>query len=341
MFFSSSSQSSGDAIQKPARANGNQPPMAPVRTSSVLTSRAPTINTTTITSALSSSLNKSLNNILNYSPPQYMDKNNVTKSTTSIASNNQLNAMQSGSNGDSADIKVATTSTNGHSSSNGASNEIYGTTGRSKNNSSNDIYGTTGRSKNGTSNEIYGTTGRSNSALNKIYGTSLLCYQNVSPPSPTASIVHDNGNDGIVADSSNDKTASEETKSAKDSKSSSDITLSALIPGDTTTLPVAVKKRSKLRHRFSDVGSWGLRKKDRAHKYRSMNIESVEVLGDPVIEDIFFVSSRRFIIFASCLHFLELFHIFSQIFTISCKKERRSEAHSIFMSRLNTCSNRD
>lgn len=244
---------SGDAIQKPIRINGNHPPMTPVRTSSVLTSRNSTSHINAITQ-LTSSMNNSLNNILNYSPPQYLDKNNVTKSTTSIASNNNnLNAIQTASNGN--EIKVAAPSSSS-SSSNGHS---------------------------------------SNSASNKIYGTSLLCYQNVSPPSPTSSIVHENGNH--AGDSSTEK-ITEENKSYKDSKSSSAITLSALIPGDTTTLPVAVKKRSKLRHRFSDVGSWGLRKKDRAHKYRSMNIESVEVLGDPVIEDIFFVSRYFFFAFS-------------------------------------------
>lgn len=225
--------------------NGNHPPMTPVRTTSVLTSRNPSSIEKRIAS-LSSTLNNSLNNILNYSPPQYLDKNNVTKSSTSIASNN-LNAIQSmPTNGNESKPTAVATTTNGHSSS--------------------------------------------NTATNKMYGTSLLCYQNVSPPSPTSSIVQENGNN---AESSTEKTT-DEHKSAKDSKSSSAITLSALIPGDTTTLPVAVKKRSKLRHRFSDVGSWGLRKKDRAHKYRSMNIESVELLGDPVIEDIFFVSNFFF-----------------------------------------------
>lgn len=281
--------------------NGNPPPMTPVRTTSVLTSRASTTNTNTVTSTLSSSLNNSLNNILSYSPPQYLDKNNVTKSTASIASNNQLNAMHSAATGSNAD---AGSSTNGHASNNGASNEIYGTTGRSKNSSSSEIYGTTGRSKNSSSSEIYGTTGRSSTALNKIYATSLLCYQNVSPPSPTASIVHENANN---AQSSNEKTAGEEVASAMECKSSSDITLATLIPGDTTTLPVAVKKRSKLRHRFSDVGSWGLRKKDRAHKYRSMNIESVEMLGDPVIEDIFFVSNFFFCDFSGSFEPFVLF----------------------------------
>lgn len=227
--------------------------MTPVRTTSVLTPRTTPNHINAIT-PLTSALNNSLNNILNYSPPQYLDKNNVTKSTTSIASNsNNLNAIQPAPNGNEIRVASTSSSSNGHSS---------------------------------------------NSASNKIYGTSLLCYQNVSPPSPTSSIVHENGNNH-AGDSSTEK-ITDETKSSKDSKSSSALTLAAMIPGDTTTLPVAVKKRSKLRHRFSDVGSWGLRKKDRAHKYRSMNIESVEVLGDPVIEDIFFVS--RHILFVCFIH---------------------------------------
>lgn len=106
-----------------------------------------------------------------------------------------------------------------------------------------------------------------------------------------------------AASSSSPKTSDDSNKTPKDSKSSSATTLAALLPGDSTTLPV--KKRSKLRHRLSDVGSWGLRKKDRARKYRSMNIESLEVLGDPVIEDTFFVSliyAYFLIIILTCQH---------------------------------------
>lgn len=206
--------------------------------------------TTATMTPLKSALNNSLNNILKYSPPEYLEKNNVTKSTTSINSNNNTliapNNINSVASINADEVKPAPTiaaTTNGSSTTNGTSN--------------------------------------------KIYGTSLLCYQNVSPPSPTSSIVNESNKS---AETSTQK-SSEESKTPKDSsKSSSATTLAALIPGDTTTLPVAVKKRSKLRHRFSDVGSWGLRKKDRRQKYRSMNIESLEVLGDPVIEDEFFVS---------------------------------------------------
>lgn len=169
---------------------------------------------------VASPLNNSLNNILNYSPPQYATKNNVTKSTGSITS-------------------AITSAINRNSSNNGTHS----------------------------------------------YGSSLLCYQNISPPSPTSSAGF-NTNDSIVAAvesiTKNDDLKPDGTTTAG--------TLAGLTIGDTTTLPVAIKKRNKLRHRFSDVGSWGRKKKDRAHKYRSMNIESLEVLGDPVIEDEFFVS---------------------------------------------------
>lgn len=52
-----------------------------------------------------------------------------------------------------------------------------------------------------------------------------------------------------------------------------------------------VKKRDKLRHRFSDVGSWGRKRKNKKgiRQFHSMN-ETIEVLADPVIEDDIFVS---------------------------------------------------
>lgn len=60
-----------------------------------------------------------------------------------------------------------------------------------------------------------------------------------------------------------------------------------------TTSPTnnVVKKRDKLRHRFSDVGSWGRRRKNKKgiRQFHSMN-ETIEVLADPVIEDDIFVS---------------------------------------------------
>lgn len=260
---------SGDAqlrsIPLATNSTGQIAPITPVRTTSV---KNPIVShqrmhsnpiTTAVATPLNSSLNNSLNNILNYSPPQYLEKNNVTKSTSSISStNNNLNASNN---------------LNSTSTSNG-----------------NDTVTATVNS-----NATNGTT--KNAASNKIYGTSLLCYQNVPPPSPTSSIV----NESNKSTTSSIQKSSDESKTPKDSKSSSAATLAALIPGDTTTLPVAVKKRSKLRHRFSDVGSWGLRKKDRRQKYRSMNIESLEVLGDPVIEDEFFVSTNKFCFCSSIL----------------------------------------
>lgn len=209
--------------------------------------------TAAVTSSLASPLNNSLNNILNYSPSGYLQKSNVTKSNSSIIlSGNDTNNLNEPNKLHASSGAVASATAN-----------ISETKGKS--NSSNDNL---------------------NSGLsNKIYGSSLLCYQNVPPPSPTNSMGNDITNKSTAT--SSPKT-SDDSKTPKHSNSSSATTLAALLPGDSTTLPV--KKRTKLRHRLSDVGSWGLRKKDRAHKYRSMNIESLEVLGDPVIEDTFFVS---------------------------------------------------
>lgn len=181
--------------------------------------------------AITSPLNTNLNNILNYSPPQYVNKNNVTKSTSSITSSNPNN--------------------NSNNSSSSTSNT-------------------------GNNNGISGNRPASIS-----YGSSLLCYQNVSPPSPTISIVHGNSN-------SDEKKIEDLTLKADGTTTAG--TLAGLTIGDTSTLTMVIKKRNKLRHRFSDVGSWGRKKKEQTHKYRSMNIESLEVLGDPVIEDEFFVS---------------------------------------------------
>lgn len=66
---------------------------------------------------------------------------------------------------------------------------------------------------------------------------------------------------------------------------------SLLCHGVTTSPTNAVKKRDKLRHRFSDVGSWGRRRKNKKgiRQFHSMN-ETIEVLADPVIEDDIFVS---------------------------------------------------
>lgn len=71
---------------------------------------------------------------------------------------------------------------------------------------------------------------------------------------------------------------------------------SLLCHGVTTSPTNAVKKRDKLRHRFSDVGSWGRRRKNKKgiRQFHSMN-ETIEVLADPVIEDDIFVS--RFFLF--------------------------------------------
>lgn len=230
--------------------------------SSTTSSRIPNINQTiAAVSPLTSPLNNSLNNILNSTPSEYLQKNNVTKSNSSIIlSGNDTNNLNETNKLHAATAAVATAVSN---------------VSESKANP---------KASGGSSNDNV-----SSGLSNKIYGSSLLCYQNVPPPSPTNSMVNDNTNKSTTTTTSSPKT-SDDSKTPKHSNSSSATTLAALLPGDSTTLPV--KKRTKLRHRLSDVGSWGLRKKDRAHKYRSMNIESLEVLGDPVIEDTFFVSSN-------------------------------------------------
>lgn len=77
---------------------------------------------------------------------------------------------------------------------------------------------------------------------------------------------------------------------------------SLLCHGVTTSPTNAVKKRDKLRHRFSDVGSWGRRRKNKKgiRQFHSMN-ETIEVLADPVIEDDIFVSSFFYLI---CIYFV-------------------------------------
>lgn len=239
---------SGGAPQIPADTISRNAPVAPIRKSSTLSSKPtrPASNQPAAAVSLVSSLNNSLNNILNYSSPEYLHKNNVTKSNSSIISNGNANNLAEPNNLN-ASMTVNTNET------------------KSKSSSTNDNVNT--------------------AATHKIYGSSLLCYQNVPPPSPTNS----QSNENNKSTGSSSQKMSDDSKTAKGSNSSSATTLAALLPGDSTTLPV--KKRTKLRHRLSDVGSWGLRKKDRAHKYRSMNIESLELLGDPVIEDTFFVSN--------------------------------------------------
>lgn len=232
-------------------------PVTPIRKSSMLTSmasRTPNTSQLIATPAPTSPLNNSLNNILNYSPPNYLQKSNVTKSNSSIISggNNTNNLSEPNKAHGSSAMETSTPN----------ASEI-----KSKSSSSSDNV--------------------NSSSPHKIYGSSLLCYQNVPPPSPPISVANDNTNKSTTTSGHKN---GDDSKTSKGSNSSSAITLAALLPGDSTTLPV--KKRTKLRHRLSDVGSWGLRKKDRAHKYRSMNIESLEVLGDPVTEDIFFVSDH-------------------------------------------------
>lgn len=239
--------SGGAPTSLPADTNGRSAPVAPIRKSSTLSSTAPRTptNPPAAGSPLASPLNNSLNNILNYSPPDYLHKNNVTKSNSSIISSNNNNLNEA------KEPNKLTTSVGNVSET------------KAKSSSSND-------------NVNSGST-------HKIYGSSLLCYQNVPPPSPTNSQM----NETTKSTGSSSLKISDDSKTPKESNSSSATTLAALLPGDSTTLPV--KKRTKLRHRLSDVGSWGLRKKDRAHKYRSMNIEAVS-FGDQVIEDTFFVS---------------------------------------------------
>ncbi|XP_037041312.1 tight junction protein ZO-1 isoform X5 [Bradysia coprophila] len=70
---------------------------------------------------------------------------------------------------------------------------------------------------------------------------------------------------------------------------------SLLCHGVTPGANNTVKKRDKLRHRFSDVGSWGRKRKNKKgiRQFHSMN-ETIEVLADPVIEDDIFGDRTSF-----------------------------------------------
>lgn len=99
--------------------------------------------------------------------------------------------------------------------------------------------------------------------------SSLLCYQSATPPSPPSSLCTPKHAQRVITSS---------------------MLVEKLGQHQLDQEPAAVKKRTKLRHRFSDVGSWGRKKKERNPKYHSIHIETLEVLGEPVVEDEFFVS---------------------------------------------------
>ncbi|XP_046804202.1 dual specificity protein kinase splA-like [Lucilia cuprina] len=73
---------------------------------------------------------------------------------------------------------------------------------------------------------------------------------------------------------------------------------SLLCHASSTSSPLAVRKREKLLHRFSDAATLGrkLKKKKNTNRTCRSMTEAIEMLADPVIEDEFFVSTFLFII---------------------------------------------
>lgn len=67
---------------------------------------------------------------------------------------------------------------------------------------------------------------------------------------------------------------------------------SLLCHTNSTSSPLAVRKRDKLLHRFSDAATLGrkLKKKKNTNRTCRSMTEAIEMLADPVIEDEFFVS---------------------------------------------------
>lgn len=74
---------------------------------------------------------------------------------------------------------------------------------------------------------------------------------------------------------------------------------SLLCHSSSTTSPLAVRKREKLLHRFSDAATLGrkLKKKKNTNRTCRSMTEAIEMLADPVIEDEFFVSTILKLIF--------------------------------------------
>lgn len=74
---------------------------------------------------------------------------------------------------------------------------------------------------------------------------------------------------------------------------------SLLCHASSTSSPLAVRKREKLLHRFSDAATLGrkLKKKKNTNRTCRSMTEAIEMLADPVIEDEFFVSTRHFELF--------------------------------------------
>lgn len=68
---------------------------------------------------------------------------------------------------------------------------------------------------------------------------------------------------------------------------------SLLCHTNSTSSPLAVRKRDKLLHRFSDAATLGrkLKKKKNTNRTCRSMTEAIEMLADPVIEDEFFVST--------------------------------------------------
>ncbi|KAL7727607.1 hypothetical protein ACLKA6_014953 [Drosophila palustris] len=79
---------------------------------------------------------------------------------------------------------------------------------------------------------------------------------------------------------------------------------SLLCHASSTASPLAVRKRDKLLHRFSDAATLGrkLKKKKNTNRTCRSMTEAIEMLADPVIEDEFFVSIRNYFLIISNLY---------------------------------------
>lgn len=77
--------------------------------------------------------------------------------------------------------------------------------------------------------------------------------------------------------------------------SSNGVYSSLLCHASSTASPLAVRKRDKLLHRFSDAATLGrkLKKKKNTNRTCRSMTEAIEMLADPVIEDEFFVSKLK------------------------------------------------
>lgn len=90
--------------------------------------------------------------------------------------------------------------------------------------------------------------------------------------------------------------------------SSNGVYSSLLCHASSTASPLAVRKRDKLLHRFSDAATLGrkLKKKKNTNRTCRSMTEAIEMLADPVIEDEFFVSRKNYFFFFSFCNYVKV-----------------------------------